>query len=610
MPPAATATAAPPGPQRHGRAAWIIAGGALLYLAVAALVDNRYYQLVMTLVPLWATVGVAWNLFSGYSGLMSFGHAAFFGLGAYTVAIGLAHGGLTPWLGIPAAAAVGALAGLLVGLPTLRLRGHYFALAMLAYPLALLYVFEWLGFQEVALPMKREAPLAYMQFADQRLYVLLAVVLLVLALAVHLHIARSRFGLTLLAIKQNEPAAMAAGIDPRLSKLRALVLSAALTAVAGGLYAVVLLVVTPSAVFGMHVSAQPLIVTLFGGVATLFGPVVGALALVPLGETLHAELGDRLPGIQGVVFGAAIIGIVLAAPQGLLPWLQSRLQSRLQARLQARRPSRRDALVEVLPDFNPASFERLAPAAAAPAVLMQVRGLSVRFGGLHALSNVDFEVREGEILGIIGPNGAGKTTLFNALNGFIRPGAGSVQVQGVELVGLAPFAVCRAGVSRTFQIVRPFARLSILDNVVVGAFSTTRTDAEAYARARQAIAAVGLGGREERLGAALTTVELRLLELARALAARPRLLLLDEILAGLGAGEVEHMLHVIEAVRASGVTVVIIEHTMQAMVRLADRLLVLDHGVVLASGEPHAVTADPAVVEAYLGKRWLARAEA
>ena len=614
-----------PGQQRQDRAVWFIAGGALLYLAVAALVGNRYYQLVMTLVPLWATVGVAWNLFSGYSGLMSFGHAAFFGLGAYTVAIGLAHGGLSPWLGIPAAGAVGALAGVLVGLPTLRLRGHYFALAMLAYPLALLYVFEWLGFQEVTLPMMRDAPLAYMQFADQRLYVLLAVALLVLALFISLRIARSRFGLTLLAIKQNEPAAMAAGIDPRVSKLRALVLSAALTAVAGGLYAVVLLVVTPAAVFGMHVSAQPLILTLFGGVATLFGPVVGALALVPLGEALHAELGDRLPGIQGVVFGAAIIGIVLAAPQGLLPWLQARLQSRRQARL--------GAATAVLPDFKAAVFERAA--AAAPAtpvpvqVLMQVRGMSVRFGGLKALADVSFDVHAGEILGIIGPNGAGKTTLFNALNGFIRPDAGSVQVQvqvqvqaqaqaqaqaqdkfqGIELVGLAPFSVCRAGVSRTFQIVRPFARLRVLDNVVVGAFSTTRTDAEAYARARQAIAAVGLSGREERLGAALTTVELRLLELARARAAQPRLLLLDEILAGLGAGEVEHMLHVIEAVRASGVTVVIIEHTMQAMVRLADRLIVLDHGVVLASGEPRAVTADPKVVEAYLGKRWLARAE-
>jgi branched-chain amino acid transport system permease protein len=576
-----------------------IAIGAGLYLALAFLVNDKYYQLILTLVPIWATVGVAWNLFSGYSGLMSFGHAAFFGLGAYAVAILLATFGLSPWLGVIVAAGVGAIAGLLVGLPTLRLRGHYFALAMLAYPLALLYLFEWMGYQEVALPMHRDAPFAYMQFSDQRIYVVLAVLLLVGALLLNLRVARSRFGLSLLAIKQNEPAAMGAGIDPRRWKLRALILSAALTGLAGGLYAVVLVIVTPAAVFGMHVSAQALIVSLFGGVATLFGPVVGALALVPLGEALNAELGDKLPGIQGVVFGAAIILIVLIAPEGLIP--------RVQARLRARRRDTEPAP----PAFDSPTFVRATTApATAPRTLLTVRGLSVGFGGLKALSDVGFEVHEGEILGIIGPNGAGKTTLFNTLNGFIAPLSGSVSLTGSELVGKPPYEVCRAGVGRTFQVVRPFARLSILDNVVVGAFCKEPGDAAAYARARETIDAVGLSGREARIGSVLTTVELRLMELARALAAKPRLLLLDEILAGLGANEVEHLLHAIELVRATGVTVIIIEHTMHAMVRLADRLLVLDHGVVLAQGDPKVVTSDPAVVEAYLGKRWVARAEA
>ncbi len=600
----ARAQQSPAAPQRSGlggvsSSAWIIGIGALLYLGGAWLVDDRYYQLILTLVPIWATVGVAWNLFSGYSGLMSFGHAAFFGLGAYTVAILLATFGISPWFGIPLAGCVGAVSGLLVGLPTLRLRGHYFALAMLAYPLALLYLFEWMGYQEVALPMHRESPAAYMQFDDQRIYVLLAVLMLVLALVVNLRIARSRFGLSLLAIKQNEPAAMGVGINPRGWKLRALVLSAALTGIAGGLYAVVLLIVTPSAVFSMHVSAQALIVTLFGGVAMLFGPVVGALALVPLGEVLHATVGDTLPGIQGVVFGVAIILIVLLAPDGLIPWFQARLKAR------------RGATAAALPDIDAPAFERNAGKTSDTArTLLKVQGLSVRFGGLQALSEVAFEVREGEILGIIGPNGAGKTTLFNALNGFITPASGSVALDGRELVGQPAFTVCHAGMGRTFQVVRPFARLSILDNVVVGAFCREAHDSAAYARARAAITAVGLAGREDRVGAVLTTVELRLLELARALATGPRLLLLDEILAGLGAGEVEHVLGAIEHIRRGGVTVVIIEHTMQAMVRLADRLLVLDHGVVLADGEPHSVTNNPAVIEAYLGKRWVARAKA
>jgi len=582
------------------RALAIIVSGAALFLGATWFVQDRYYQLMFTLVPIWATVGVAWNLFSGYSGLMSFGHAAFFGIGAYTVALLLVNLGISPWFGVLVAGFAGALAGVVIGFPTFKLRGHYFALAMLAYPLALLYVFEWLGFQEVALPMKRESPAAFMQFSDQRIYVLLAVVLLVIALVINVVVARSRFGLSLLAIKQNELAAMGVGINPRRWKLRAIALSGALTAVAGGLYAVVLLIVTPPAVFGMLASAQAMIVTLFGGIATVAGPVLGALILVPLGETLHAELGSRIPGIQGVVFGAAIMIVVLLAPEGILPWIQ------------ARRARRRGAGGEEPLALDAATFVRpsgAAPESTAP-ILLAVDGVSVRFGGLQALQNVSFEVRTGEILGIIGPNGAGKTTLFNALNGFIVPSPGSVKLDGRELVGEQPFVVCRAGIGRTFQVVRAFARLSLLDNVVVGAFSVEPTDAAAYVRARQAIARVGLAGRESLLASSLTTVELRLMEIARALAAGPRLLLLDETLAGLGASETEHVLKVVEAIRREGVTVLIIEHTMHAMVRLADRLLVLDHGVVCAVGDPSAVTSNPAVIEAYLGKRWAARAAA
>jgi branched-chain amino acid transport system permease protein len=562
------------------------------------MIQDRYYQLIFTLIPIWAMVGVAWNLFSGYSGLLSFGHAAFFGIGAYTVGLLLQRLDISPWFGLVAAALAGAASGVVIGFPTFRLRGHYFALAMLAYPLALLYVFEWLGFQEVALPMKREAPAAYMQFADQRSYVLLAVLLLVVALVVNVRVARSRFGLSLLAIKQNEQAAMAAGINPLRWKISAIALSGALTAMAGGFYAVVLLVVTPSTVFGMLVSAQALIVTLFGGVATIAGPVTGAVILIPLGEVLHAELGDRLPGIQGVVFGAAIILVVLVAPEGILPWIQSRVRER------------RKGVAEEPVALDTAPFVRHQESGPETReALLIVNDVSVRFGGLHALQRVSFEVHRGEILGIIGPNGAGKTTLFNTLNGFIRPVTGSVRFEGRELRGQRPFAVCRAAIGRTFQIVRPFPGLSMLDNVVVAAFSAERNAAAAYAMAREAIGRVGLSGGEERIASTLTTIQLRLMELARALAPRPKMLLLDEILAGLGASETEHVLKVVETIRRGGVTVVIIEHTMHAMVRLADRLLVLDHGVVCATGDPARVTSDPAVIEAYLGKRWAAHAK-
>jgi branched-chain amino acid transport system permease protein len=239
-----------------------------------------------------------------------------------------------------------------------------------------------------------------------------------------------------------------------------------------------------------------------------------------------------------------------------------------------------------------------------------VEGISKSFGGLKAVQDVHFTVRQGEILGIIGPNGAGKTTLFNLLNGILAPDAGRVTYEGRAATGLSASRICRLGIGRTFQVVRPFPRLSVLENVVVGAFAAAERDDEAYRLAGEALARVGMGGDAHRLAGGLTMKQLRLLELARALAGKPRLLLLDETLAGLGADAVEDVLAVIRRLAADGVTIVIIEHTMHAMVRLADRFIVLDHGAVLAEGAPEAVTRDPAVIEAYLGKKWSAYARA
>ena len=288
------------------------------YALVVLFTKNSYYQLILTLVPVWAIMGLSWNILSGYSGLISFGHAAFFGLGAFTTALLLLYADISPWVGIPMAGAVGSLAGLLIGAITFRLRGHYFALAMLAYPLAMLHVFEWAGYQEVSLPMKRENAAAFLQFADQRCYALVTLGVLIVTLLLSVRIERSRFGLSLLAIKQNELAAEAAGIPSLAWKLKAIGVSGAFAGVAGGLYAVVLLVVTPETAFGLSTSAQALIVTMFGGVGTVWGPVVGAVVLIPLAEILHAQLGARVPGIQGVIYGAAIILVIIRMPQGVV----------------------------------------------------------------------------------------------------------------------------------------------------------------------------------------------------------------------------------------------------------------------------------------------------
>ena len=567
------------------------------YLLLLATIDNQYYQLMMILVPIWAVMGISWNIISGYSGLVSFGHAAFFGLGAYTVTLLLKFWGVTPWIGIPVATLVGAVAGLLIGWPTFRLRGHYFALAMLAYPLALLNIFDWLGFQEVALPMMRANPIAYMQFEDNRVYAAMALVAMILALMLSFKIERSRFGLSLLAIKQNEIAAEAAGIDAFRWKLRAIVLSGALAGGIGGFYAVILLIVTPGSVFGMLASAQALIVALFGGVGAAWGPVIGAAILIPMSETLHAEFGSTLPGISGVVYGVAIIVIILVAPEGLY-WKFKDLLAR-RGRHQARPRASSDRTLKA-----PIMVREAQRATGKP--LLEVRGLYKNFGGLRAVRDMSFVIPEGGIVGIIGPNGAGKTTLFNLLNGIYKPSGGQILFEGRDIGGLAPNKICRMGVGRTFQVVRAFARLTVLQNVVAGAFVATGDDREAEQFARDALSGVGMIADADLLASGLTSKQLRLMELARALAGRPRLLLLDEPLAGLGKVELEEFLHVVDAIAARGVTVVIIEHTMRAMVRLVDRFIVLDDGALLTQGEPASIMKDPAVIEAYLGKKWSA----
>ena len=574
-----------------------------LYAVVSLSVTNSYYQLVMTLVPVWAIFGLSWNLLSGYTGLISFGHAAFFGVGAYAVVLGQIHFDLSPWIMIPIAAVLGGVAGLLIGFPTFRLQGHYFALAMLAYPLAILYVFEWLGLQEVTLPIKRDNAAAYMQFADHRVYTLLALAMMLATILLTRAVERSRFGMALLAIKQNEAAAEAAGINTLAWKLRAVTLSGAIAGAVGGFYAVVLLVVTPQSVFGMLVSAQALTVAMFGGVGTVWGPVIGSVILIPLAETLNAEAGSRFPGIQGVIYGLAIICVILLAPEGLFWKIRDFLRKRSAAPVTASPGTL---------DIPPAAAElvplRPKRSVGTGDVVLEVRNLSRSFGGLKAVQDVSFKLRQNEILGIIGPNGAGKTTLFNLLNGFLRPGTGQILLDGREMSGRKPHELCEAGIGRTFQIMRPFLRMSISDNVVVGAYVRARTDAEAKQMAADAIARAGLSGIADRIAGELTTKELRLMELARALAGQPRILLLDETLAGLGHDEANEVVAVIQRLARDGMTIAIIEHTMQAMVRLVDSFLVLDHGAVIVEGEPEAVTRDSRVIEAYLGKKWMAHA--
>jgi branched-chain amino acid transport system permease protein len=308
---------------------------------------------------------------------------------------------------------------------------------------------------------------------------------------------------------------------------------------------------------------------------------------------LNARLGDVLPGIQGVVYGIAIIAIILLAPEGVYWRIRDRLARYLPET--APMPTIR-AMISAVP--------REVRSQTAGENLLVLRDVSISFGGLRALDGVDLSIPEGGLYGIIGPNGAGKTTLFNVINGFLSPERGSVSFAGESLVGLRPNRVCRLGIGRTFQVVRAFPRMTVLENVTVGAFVGAADDAAARQMAGTALDRVGLSARANALAGGLTNRELRLMELARALAPQPRLILLDETLAGLGHDDLDGILGAIRRVRAGGVTVLIIEHTMQAMVQLVDHFDVLDHGRLIASGAPETVVRNHEVIEAYLGKKW------
>ena len=574
--------------------------------------QNRYIQRILILVLLWAAASSAFNIISGYGGQIVFGYMMFMGTGAYTTILLFAFLGVSPWLGMWVGAILAVIVAFIIGFPTLRLRGAYFAVATVAFPLMTIPLLNYLGLEEVNIPFKRGFSL--MQFTDMRFYVLIAAVFLAMVLIIVQKMEHSHFGFRLRALKQNETAAEGMGINTHKIKLIAFMLSAALGAIIGTVYAFsILYVLTSHAIFGLFIIVRILSITIVGGMATIWGPFIGAAILVPIGEILNSQVGDRFPGVQDLIYGAALVIAIIYMPEGI--W--SKLSQAFHILAEKLIPKKLTLTAISIPTESPQlrsfdsfnlesiQFKTLEDIPYNP--ILKIKGVHKSFGGVNALTNVDIEVPTGKILGIIGPNGAGKTTLFNVINGYLTPEKGSLFFEDIDITHFKAHALCKLGIGRTYQTPQIFNTMTILENIIIGSFVKETQIAKAYAIAEKVSQQMGLSRRANDPAVGLSIWETKILELSRALATQPKLLLVDEPMAGLNPEEAHHIGVIIKAIAKSGITVIVIEHVVQSLVKIADRMVGLDEGRKIAEGTPDEVTSNPRIIEAYLGAKWRER---
>ncbi len=577
---------------------------ALLFVALLALLPlvlPAFYLTLMVGVAYSALVVLGLYLLTGLARMTSFGQAAFMGVSAYTTALVSARYGLSPWLGLMAGVAMAGAAAWGLGALTVRLRGHFLPLATIAWQVALFIVMGNLtGITGGHTGLTGVPPVSVfgleLRTSGQVYY--LAWLLVLLAAWGAFNITHSRTGRALRALRGDAVAAASVGVNPAALKLWVFVLAGVFAGLAGWLYAHFWRFVNPTP-FGLEASITYLIMGVVGGVGTLPGVFVGAALITGLEHWLQ-DLLPRVFGRSGnyevIALGLILVVILHRAPRGLWAFVEGYLpRRRSEAPCGAGLPPR-------------------AKTGEAGEALLEVAGLSRAFGGLVAVNNLSFSLRRGEILGLIGPNGAGKTTLFNLVTGVLAPTSGAVYYRGQRLSGLKPFDVAGRGLARTFQHPHLFSEMTVLENAALGAYGRTgagmiasmlrldrgeerRALAEAYRQLRR----VGLAELAGSKAGGLPLGKQRLLEIARALAADPELLLLDEPGAGLRAGEKAELAALVRRLAGEGVTVLFVDHDMDLVMGLVDRLVVMHYGEKLAEGSPREVQSNPQVMEAYLG---------